>query len=267
MAEPEAPVLIARDGRVATLTLNRPDSINALSEEMMAALSAALEALAQQDGVRAVVLTAAGRHFCAGHHLKQMTARRADADGGRAYFDRLFATCARLMTEIVRLPQPVIAAVNGVATAAGCQLVASCDLAIAGASARFATPGVNIGLFCSTPMVALSRNLSRKHAMEMLLTGDMISAARAAEMGLVNRVVEDATVLAEAQALAAQIAEKSPVALKTGIEAFYAQAEMGLDAAYAYTGRVMAENMMARDAAEGIGAFIDKKPPPEWPGV
>ena len=262
----DAPLLVERDGAVATLTLNRPNTINALSEEMLAALKNALDAIRDDRSVKAVILTTSGKHFCAGHHLKEMTARRADPDGGRAYFQELFSSCAEVMTAIVRLPQPVIAAVRGVATAAGCQLVASCDLAVAGESAKFATPGVDIGLFCSTPMVALSRNVGRKHAMEMLLTGDKIPAPRAAQMGLVNWVVADEEMMAEARRRAEAIAAKSPKALRVGVEAFYAQAEMPLDAAYAYAGRVMAENMMARDAEDGIGAFIDKKPPPEWTG-
>ena len=262
----DQPVLFERDGAVAVLTLNRPKSVNALSAEMLTSLKEALAELQDDRSLRVVVLRAAGAHFCAGHNLKEMTARRADPDGGRAYFGALFSLCAEVMTTIVRLPQPVIAEVSGVATAAGCQLVASCDLAVAGESARFATPGVDIGLFCSTPMVALSRNVGRKHAMEMLLTGEMIPAERAEAMGLVNRVVADDDLEAETRALAARIAEKSPKAVKTGIEAFYAQAEMTLDQAYAYTGRVMAENMMARDAEDGIGAFIAKQPMPEWSG-
>ena len=262
----DAPLLVEKDGAIATFTLNRPKTINALSEEMLAALKENLAELREDRVVKAVILTTSGKHFCAGHHLKEMTARRADPDRGQAYFRALFAQCAEVMTAIVRLPQPVIAAVHGVATAAGCQLVASCDLAVAGESARFATPGVDIGLFCSTPMVALSRNVGRKHAMEMLLTGEKIPAARAAEMGLVNWVVPDDQVMVEARRWAEVIAAKSPKALRVGIEAFYAQAEMPLDEAYAYAGRVMADNMMARDAEDGIGAFIDKKPLPEWTG-
>jgi enoyl-CoA hydratase/carnithine racemase len=193
--------------------------------------------------------------------MKELTARRTDADRGRAYFRTIMTTCSAMMQQIVNLPQPVIAAVQGVATAAGCQLVASCDLAISSSAAKFATPGVDIGLFCSTPMVALSRNVSRKHAMEMLLTGDMIDAGRAAEIGLVNRVVPAGEELKNAIALAKQIASKSSYTLKIGKQAFYQQAEMGLAAAYAHTSEVMTENMMARDAEEGIGAFIDKRTP------
>ncbi|GGC71423.1 enoyl-CoA hydratase [Chelatococcus reniformis] len=254
----------ARDG-VATLTLNRPAARNALSDDMIAALTTALAEVAADRAVKAVVIAANGPAFSAGHDMKQMTARRADADGGAAYFADLMARCSTMMQAIVELPQPVIAAVEGVATAAGCQLVASCDLAVAGAAARFATPGVNIGLFCSTPMVALSRNVPRKHAMEMLLTGDMIDADSACRFGLVNRVVGAGEALAGARALAAQLAAKSPLTLSIGKRAFYAQLEMGLADAYAYASRVMAENMMARDAAEGIGAFIDKRAP-AWEG-
>lgn len=251
---------------VATLTLNQPKSINALSEDMLSALQAALDGLAGDPSVRVVTLRGAGPHFCAGHNLKEMTARRADPDGGRAYFEALFAQCAEMMKSVVRLPQPVIAEVSGIATAAGCQLVAACDLAIASEDARFATSGVTIGLFCATPMVALSRNVARKHAMEMLLLGDFVPAARAEEIGLVNRVVPDDRLTAEVAATAAALAAKSPIALKIGKRAFYEQAEMGLDEAYAYAGRVMAENMMARDAEAGIGAFIAKAPPPQWTG-
>ena len=257
----EPAVLVSRADDIAVLTLNRPARRNALSEEMLAELSAALTAIANERAVRAVVLAAAGPAFCAGHDLKQLTARRSDADGGRAYFATIMTACSALMQQIVALPQPVIAAVHGVATAAGCQLVASCDLAVASTQAKFATPGVDIGLFCSTPMVALSRNVARKHAMEMLLTGEMIDAARAAEMGLVNRVVEPGREQEEALSLARLIASKSSHTVKIGKEAFYRQAEMSLAGAYRYASQVMVENMMARDAEEGICAFIDKRPP------
>ncbi|MBS0535530.1 MAG: enoyl-CoA hydratase [Proteobacteria bacterium] len=256
-----AVLLIERDGPVAILTLNRPQARNSLSEGLLIALSEAWTAIAADASVRAVVLTANGPAFSAGHDMKELTARRADADGGRAYFHQIMTICSAMMQQIVNLPKPVIAAVQGVATAAGCQLVASCDLAIASDAARFATPGVDIGLFCSTPMVALSRNVSRKHAMEMLLTGDMVPAARAAEIGLVNRVVPAGNERAEAVALAKKIASKSAYTLKVGKEAFYRQAELGLSAAYAYTAEVMTENMMARDAEEGICAFIEKRKP------
>lgn len=261
-----APVLVSHEGGIATVTLNAPGSINALSETTIAALQEVWEGLGADRSAKAIILRGAGPHFCAGHNLKEMTARRGDDDGGQAYFRELFATCSKMMLTMVRLPQPVIAEVTGIATAAGCQLVASCDLAVAADTARFATSGVNIGLFCSTPMVALSRNLSRKHAMEMLLMGDFVPAARAAEMGLVNRVVPEDQVAAEARAMAAAIAGKSPAAVKIGKEAFYRQAEMGLEEAYAYAGEVMATNMMARDAEAGIGAFVAKKHMPEWSG-
>lgn len=251
---------------VAVLTLNAPKSINALSEDMLAALSHSLDDIAQDRSVKVVVLRSAGDHFCAGHNLKEMTARRADADGGFQYFQDLFATCSAMMLRIVRLPQPVIAEVTGIATAAGCQLVATCDLAVASDEARFATSGVNIGLFCSTPMVALSRNVHRKHAMEMLLLGEFLPAARVLEMGLVNRVVLKDQVQSETMKLARIIADKSPAAVKIGKQAFYAQAEMPLDQAYAYAGRVMAENMMAKDTEAGIGAFTRKEPMPDWTG-
>ncbi|MEP9353451.1 enoyl-CoA hydratase [Xanthobacter sp. KR7-65] len=257
-----APVLVDhRDGGVATLTLARPAQRNSLSEAMMAGLTDALAAIAADASVRAVVLAAEGPVFSAGHDLKEIQAHRGDADRGRAYFEDVLKRCATLMTAIVRLPQPVIAAVEGMATAAGCQLVASCDLAVAGEKARFCTPGVNIGLFCHTPMVAVSRNLARKHAMEMLLLGEWVEAEDARRMALVNRVVPAGAALASAQALARTIAEKSQVPVKLGKAAFYAQAEMGLDDAYAYASRVMAENMLARDADEGISAVLAKRPP------
>jgi enoyl-CoA hydratase/carnithine racemase len=256
------PVLLReRDGDIAILTLNRPAARNSLSEGLLIALTDAWHDVAADKSVRAVVLTANGPAFSAGHDMKELTARRGDADGGRAYFRSVMATCSAMMQQIVNLPKPVIAAVQGVATAAGCQLVASCDLAIASSAAKFATPGVDIGLFCSTPMVALSRNVSRKHAMEMLLTGNMIEAQRAAEIGLVNRVVPAGSERAAAIELARQIASKSAYTLKVGKEAFYRQAEMSLTAAYSYASEVMTENMMARDAEEGICAFIEKRKP------
>ncbi|GAB4188160.1 MAG: enoyl-CoA hydratase [Thalassobaculales bacterium] len=255
------PLVLRHDGQgVATLTLNRPAARNALSVALMAALRQALEAVAADPAVAVVVLAGAGPAFCAGHDLKEMR-----ANPGRAAMEGLFAQCADLMTAIVRLPKPVIARVHGIATAAGCQLVASCDLAVAAADARFATPGVNIGLFCSTPMVALTRNVAPKHAMAMLLTGDLVDAAEAQRIGLVNQVVPAADLEAATQALAARIAAKSPLVLRIGKEAFYRQREMDLDAAYAYTAGVMTENMMARDAAEGIDAFLQKRQP-RWEG-
>ena len=254
-------LLILRDDRdgVATLTLNRPRARNALSHAMLTALSEEFARLAADGSVRAVVLTAEGPAFCAGHDLKEMTAYRGDADRGAARFAALFDLCSSVMMAIPALPQPVIAAVEGIATAAGCQLVASCDLAVAGTEARFATPGVQIGLFCSTPMVALSRNLSRKAAMRMLLTAEMVDAEEARGLGLVNDVVEAGGALAAAQALAAGIAARSPYTVRVGKRAFYEQLEMPLAEAYAHAGRVMLENMLARAAEEGIAAFLDRK--------
>jgi enoyl-CoA hydratase/carnithine racemase len=252
-----------RDGPVAILTLNRPKARNSLSESLLAALSDALTEIAADKDVRALVITAQGPAFSAGHDMKELTARRTDADGGREYFRTTMLTCSEMMQQIVNLPQPTIAAVQGVATAAGCQLVASCDLAIASDAAKFATPGVDIGLFCSTPMVALSRNVARKHAMEMLLTGERVDARRAAEIGLINRVVPAGEELKAAIALAKLIASKSSYTLKLGKQAFYRQAEMDLAEAYAYTAGVMTENMMAHDAEEGLCAFIEKRAP-KW---
>ncbi len=261
-----APLLRQNAGGIARLTLSRPASRNPLSEATLAALTGELARIATDASVRAVILAAEGPVFCAGHDLKEMSARRADADRGRAYFADVLGRCAAMMQAITALPQPVIAAVEGVATAAGCQLVASCDLAVAGTDAQFCTPGVHIGLFCSTPMVALSRNLSAKHAMEMLLLGEMVSADDAARMGLVNRVVAAGEALVQAQAMAAIIAAKSPLTLKIGKQAFYAQREMGLADAYVHASAVMVENMLARDAEEGIGAFMEKRAP-EWRGA
>ncbi|RFP89346.1 enoyl-CoA hydratase [Rhodobacteraceae bacterium 63075] len=264
--ENDSLILRSDEDGVAVLTLNAPKSINALSEAMMAALSDTLDAIAEDRSVKAVVLRSGGKHFCAGHNLKEMTERRADADGGFQYFQDLFAKCSAMMLRVVRLPQPVIAEVKGIATAAGCQLVASCDLAVASEDATFATSGVNIGLFCSTPMVALSRNVPRKWAMEMLLLGEFLPAARVAEMGLVNRVVPLDEVEDAAMEMARSIASKAPAAVKIGKRAFYEQAEMPLEEAYAFAGRTMAENMMARDTEAGIGAFIRKDPMPDWTG-
>jgi len=258
---PAPPVLRADHDGVVVLTLNRPESRNALSEDMISALQAELDALREDRSARVVILRADGPVFCAGHDLKELTARRSDPDRGRAYFAHVMNSCARAMASIVRLPQPVIAEVQGVATAAGCQLVASCDLALASPDARFCTPGVSIGLFCSTPMVALSRNVSRKAAMEMLLTGDMIEAATARDLGLVNRVVPASALAREVEALARRIAARSSLTVKIGKEAFYRQVEMSLDDAYRFAAEVMVENMLARDAAEGIGAFIEKREP------
>lgn len=260
-----AVLLQERRGRVAILTLNRPQARNGLSLELLNTLREAVTDLGESRDVSAIIIAGAPPAFCAGHDLKEMTARRSDPDKGRAFFEETMRACSVLMQAIVKCPKPVIAAVNGIATAAGCQLVASCDLAVAGETARFATPGVNIGLFCSTPMVALSRNVSRKAAMEMLLLGEMIDAKRAQDFGLLNRVVPDDRVMDEAMALAQIIDSKSPYTLAIGKEAFYAQAEMPLAQAYDYATEVMVKNMLARDAEEGIGAFLEKRKP-EWRG-
>jgi enoyl-CoA hydratase/carnithine racemase len=246
---------------IAVLTLNRPQARNSLSEDLLVALTDELAAIAADQRVRAVVLAANGPAFCAGHDMRELLAHRADGDDGGAYFARLMDQCSAVMQAIVHLPQPVIAAVQGAATAAGCQLVATCDLAIASSAAGFCTPGVNIGLFCSTPMVALSRNVAPKHALEMLLTGDMISTEQALRIGLVNRVVAPGQERNEAMRLARQIASKSAAVLKIGKEAFYNQIEMNLADAYRHASAVMVENMLLRDAAEGIGAFLDKRQP------
>ncbi|HET6307046.1 MAG TPA: enoyl-CoA hydratase [Rhodopila sp.] len=246
---------------ISTLTLNRPAARNALSIDLMQALDATLAAIAADRSVKVVIIQGNGPAFCAGHDLRELRANPT-----RQAYEQVFALCSRLMQRIVRLPQPVIAQVHGVATAAGCQLVASADLAVAAETARFATPGVNIGLFCSTPMVALSRAVGRKAAMEMLLTGDMIDAARARDLGLVNRVVPDAGLPQATRDLAAQIAGKSPLTVAIGKEAFYRQAEMDLSHAYDYAAEVMTRNMLARDAEEGIDAFLQKRPP-QWSGT
>jgi enoyl-CoA hydratase/carnithine racemase len=262
----ESGILLAeRRGRVSILTLNRPSARNSLSLSLIAALHETVQREGSAKAVAALIVRGAPPAFCAGHDLREMQTRRQDADRGRAFFAETMHACAALMQAIIACPKPVIAAVNGIATAAGCQLVASCDLAVAGESAQFATPGVNIGLFCSTPMVALSRNVSRKAAMEMLLLGEMAIAARAQELGLVNRVVPDAEVLDAAIQIAEKIAAKSPLTLAIGKKAFYRQAEMPLAEAYEYAANVMVENMLARDAEEGIGAFLDKRKP-EWSG-
>ena len=259
-ATASTPLKIERSTAAAVLTLDHAASRNALSEEMLVALLAAVDAAATDRGVKAIVLAANGPAFSAGHDLKQLTVHRRDPDRGRAYFTTVMTKCAELMQAIVRCPKPVIAAVEGVATAAGCQLVAACDLAVAGENAKFATPGVNIGLFCSTPMVALTRNVSRKRAMEMLLLGELLDARAAADYGLVNRVVPAGRARTEALAMAAVIAAKSPVTVAIGKQAFYAQIEQPLASAYAFAADVMVRNMLERDAAEGIGAFIEKRP-------
>jgi len=250
------PLLRHDEAGVAWLTLNRPTALNALSVAMLAALAETLDALAEDPAVRVVVIGGAGPGFCAGHDLREMRANPAED-----VIAALFAQCSAVMTRIVRLPKPVIARVHGIATAAGCQLVASCDLAVASEKARFGTSGINVGLFCSTPMVALSRVVPRKVALEMLLTGDLIDAARAREIGLVNRVVAPDDLDATVAALAARIAGKSAHAIALGKDAFYRQAEMDLDAAYRYAAGVMTCNMMAHDAGEGIDAFLAKRAP------
>lgn len=248
---------------IAHLNLNAPEKLNALSEAMLDALQGHFAALQGDRSVRAVIISGSGKAFCAGHDLKEMTAGRQAEDGGKAYFKHLFDKCARMMASIPKMPQPVIAQVHGIATAAGCQLVASCDLAVAGQGTQFGVNGVNIGLFCSTPMVALSRNIPRKQAFEMLTTGQFIDADRAMSLGLVNRVVAHDELSAETRALADTVAGKLAVAVKIGKEAFYNQLQMPVEAAYAYAGDVMVTNMLHRDTEEGISAFLEKRPP-DW---
>jgi enoyl-CoA hydratase/carnithine racemase len=249
-------VLVATQGGAVTLTLNRPAQFNPLSAAMMAALRGELERIAADASVRVVIIAAAGKAFCAGHDLREMR-----AEPSLPFYQALFADCTRLMTTLQGMPQPVIARVHGMATAAGCQLVAMCDLAVAAAEARFAVSGVNLGLFCATPSVALSRNLSRKAAFEMLVTGEFIDAEQARERGLVNRVVPADRLDAEVRALADAIIAKPAVAIAAGKGLFYRQLEMGIDAAYQLAGQTMACNMMAPDTLEGVQAFIDKRPP------
>ena len=257
-------LLIRRDaGGVAHLTMNAPDKLNALSDAMLAALKAEFERLAEDRATKVVVLAGAGKGFCAGHDLKEMQAGRAAPDQGRAYFADLFARCAAVMQMIPALPQPVIAEVHGIATAAGCQMVASCDMAVAAEGTRFGVNGVNIGLFCSTPMVALTRNVPRKVAFEMLTTGEFIDANRAREMGLVNRVVPHEALAAETRRLADTVAAKLTAAVKIGKRAFYDQIGLDLAAAYDHAAGVMVQNMLWRDTAEGVAAFIDKRKP-DW---
>ncbi|WP_201445556.1 enoyl-CoA hydratase [Belnapia sp. F-4-1] len=257
------PVTRRDEGAVAIITLDRPAARNSLSRAMLAALQATLDEVAADERIRCVVLTAEGPAFSAGHDLKEITARRADPDGGAGFFAETMAACSAVMQRVVTLPQPVIAAVEGVATAAGCQLAASCDLLVASERAKFCTPGVDIGLFCSTPGVAVARAVPRKAAMEMLLLGEMVPAAEAHRMGLVNRVVPAGTALPAALDLAQRIAARSAVALRMGKRGFNAQAALPLAEAYAAAGQVMVENLLAEDAAEGIGAFLGKRPA-EW---
>lgn len=263
--EPTMVRIERHEAGVATATLARPETRNALSLVMIEALHRAIDDLGADQDVRAIVLAGDGPAFCAGHDLKEMSAHRADSDGGRGFYETTMRRCAAMMQAIIACPKPVIAAVEATATAAGCQLVATCDLAVAGEAARFCTPGVNIGLFCSTPMVALSRNVPRKRAMEMLLLGETITAREAAEHGLVNRVVPGEEVRGEALSMARRIAAKSPVTVTIGKAAFYRQLEVGLAEAYDYAATVMVENMMKADAQEGIEAFLAKRKP-EWKG-
>lgn len=258
---PDEPILIREDREgVVTLTLNRPGQYNALSEELLRALQENLDELATNDSIRCVVIGGVGKAFCAGHDLKQMR-----ANPHQDYYEDLFTRCSRVMQGIVNLPVPVIARVHGMATAAGCQLVASCDLAVAAESATFAVSGINVGLFCSTPAVALSRNLAPKQAFDMLVTGRFISAAEALSYGLINRMAPDVELDAAVGSLTSAICSKSPVAIRTGKAMFSRQRSLNLEDAYVYAGQVMACNMMAEDAAEGIDAFIGKRKP-EWKG-
>lgn len=264
-APDSAPLLLtACTGGVLRLILNRPSARNALSSDLMAALKAALDGAAADNATRVIVIAAQGPIFSSGHDLKEMARHRADGDAGKKAYAGLFTQCSAMMQAIVAHPKPVIAEVQGIATAAGCQLVASCDLALASSSARFATPGVDIGLFCSTPMVALSRNVERKAAMEMLLTGRMVEAEDALRIGLINKVVAPEILESETMALANLIASKPRATVRTGKEAFYRQLEMPLVEAYAYASQVMTENMLAAEACEGIGAFLEKREP-KWP--
>lgn len=256
MDQSEKYVLRSNESGIAGLTINRPEAYNALSVDCMEAIIEELGNIASEKDTKVVILSGSGKGFCAGHDLKELKSNR-----DREFYVKTFDTCSRLMLAIRELPQPVIAKVHGVATAAGCQLVATCDLAVADENARFATPGVNIGLFCSTPMVALSRNVTDKQAMEMLLTGDMISAQRASEIGLINRAVPSSDLDRETNELASRIVSKSSLTVKIGKKAFYEQKEKDLKGAYEYCSRVMVENMMAKDAQEGIDAFLGKREP------
>lgn len=256
-----APLLLREDrDDVTTLTLNRPSQFNSLSEEMLAELQAALDAIARDPSLRVVVIAGAGKAFCAGHDLKEMRGNYT-----KSFHQALFRLCGKVMMQIVNMPQPVVARIHGIATAAGCQLVSMCDLAVASEVARFAVSGINVGLFCATPSVGLSRNMGRKDAFEMLVTGDFIDAAEARRRGLVNRVVPLEALDEEVARLTASICAKSPVAIAMGKQMFYSQLEMGLDAAYQHAAEVMACNMMCEDAAEGIDAFMAKRKP-VWTG-
>lgn len=258
-------LLQERSDGILGITMNNPDKLNALSESMIDALKEALEAAAETSDTKCIVLRGAGRAFCAGHDLKELAAARNGPDRGHAYFKMIFDKCAALMMSIVRHPQPVIAEVHGAAVAAGCQLVATCDMAVAAERARFGVNGVDIGLFCSTPMVALSRNVSRKRAFEMLTTGRLADAREALDLGLVNKVVADDSLARETRELASLVASKLGAAVKIGKQAFYEQAQMPLEDAYRYAGEVMVENLLYRDTEEGISAFLEKRPP-AWRG-
>lgn len=258
-----APLIRADTGAIATLTLNNPGKLNPLSDAMLDALQAQCDALALDRSIRVVILRAEGRVFCAGHDLREMTAARQHPDAGAAHFEALFARCAQVMLSLTRLPQVVIAEVQGLAAAAGCQLVASCDLVVAAAGTRFGVNGINIGLFCSTPMVALSRVIPAKRAFELLVTGEFLEAEEASALGLVNRVVPGGELRAASLALATTIAGKLGPAVAIGKRAFYEQADLPLEQAYAHTGAVMVRNMLRDDTAEGVAAFLDKRPP-DW---
>jgi enoyl-CoA hydratase/carnithine racemase len=254
---------VTQRGAVSHLTMNAPERLNALSDEMLAALQETLDAFAKDSSTRVITLAGTGKAFCAGHDLRQMTAMRQAEDGGAAAFKDLFDRCASVMARVQSMPQPVIAQVHGIATAAGCQLVATCDMAVAAEGTKFGVNGVNIGLFCSTPMVALSRNIPRKQAFEMLTTGEFISAERAQALGLVNRVVPESALAEETTRLADLVASKLGAAVKIGKEAFYNQIAMNTADAYAYTGDVMVQNMLRADTREGIDAFLEKRNP-DW---
>jgi enoyl-CoA hydratase/carnithine racemase len=256
----QANIVLEQHDQVMRLTMNRPASLNSLSTDQLDAMRSTIADLAQDRSIHAIVIAGAGANFCSGHDLRELTdVRRVANDGGLAYFDKTMRKCAALMMEIIRCPKPVIAEVQGIATGVGAQLVSICDLAVAEEGARFSTPGVHIGLFCSAPMVPLSRNMPRKHLMEMLLTGDMYSAERARELGLINRVVPAGELTDATLALAAQVAKAAPSMVMIGKEAFYRQAEMSLEEAFEYAAGVMAANMMEADADEGISAFLEKR--------
>ena len=254
-------VKVAINKKILNLTLNDPEHQNTLSEDMIAELDKNLQDAAKDNSVKVIILSSTGPVFCAGHNLKDLNSKRSDIDKGKGYFEKIFKRCSNLMINIVKNPKPVIASINGIATAAGCQLVASCDLAYASTNAKFATPGVNIGLFCSTPMVALSRNVNKKPSMEMLLTGDLIESTKAKEIGLINEVCSPEQLVEKVFVIAEKISSKSMTTLKIGKEAFYKQKEMTIEEAYKYTSAVMIENMLKKDSEEGISAFIEKRTP------